>query len=65
MRWPGWIPPFDIIVEYETAALEVVTHTLIGCEFASNSRSSKAGDTSIEVQLELRIAKIDWGNGLA
>ena len=56
------IPPFDIIVKYDDEDTDdpIITHVIRNCEFVSNKRSNKQGDTGSEVELELIISHIEW-----
>ncbi len=54
------IPEFDIIVAYLPETGNIVTHKLEMVRFKNNARSTKAGDMTIEVQLELQIGNINW-----
>lgn len=55
------IPPFDIVVSYLASNTDqVVTHVLRNCEFTSNKREVKSGDTVIEVEIELILSHIEW-----
>lgn len=55
------IPPFDIVVSYLADNTDqVVTHVLRNCEFTSNKREVKSGDTVIEAEFELILSHIEW-----
>jgi hypothetical protein len=54
------IPPFPIVISYENAANKIITHKLLMCQFKNNKRNVKSGDTNVEVEHELVIAKIEW-----
>jgi hypothetical protein len=54
------IPPFPITVSYENAANKIVIHKLLMVQFKNNKRNTKSGETNIEVEHELVIAKIEW-----
>lgn len=54
------IPPFSIVVAYVNESNRLVTHTIHNVEFTNNKRDMKAGDTSIEVALELITSHISW-----
>lgn len=55
------IPPFEITVSYLADNTDqIVTHVLRNCEFTSNKREVKTGDTVIEVELELILSHIEW-----
>jgi hypothetical protein len=55
------IPDFDIQVTYAVSPTKVVTDVLRKCRFKNNGSSVSEGDTSISVDVELSVAKIDWG----
>lgn len=55
------IGPFDVVVTYLPEGSDgLVTHVLRNCEFTSNKREVKQGDTRIEIEYELIISHIDW-----
>jgi hypothetical protein len=55
------IPAFDIPVVYlPTGQDGLVTHVIRNCEFTTNKREIKQGDTMIETEYELIISHIDW-----
>lgn len=54
------IAPFDIVVSYLPEGGVIRTHTLKNCQFKGNSRKTKSGDMTIEVQLDLQISHILW-----
>jgi len=54
------IKPFNIIVAYVNESNVMVKHTIKDCEFTNNMRDLKAGDTNIEVALELITSAIEW-----
>lgn len=55
------IPPFDIIVSFvEVLGRAPIVHKLRGCEFMSNARTMKAGDTKFDVKLDLVVGEIEW-----
>jgi hypothetical protein len=55
------IAPFDVIVSYLPEGSDgLVTHVLRNCEFTSNKRDLKQGDTRIESEYELILSHIDW-----
>lgn len=54
------IAPFNIVVAYVNESNRMVTHTIHNVEFTNNKREIKAGDTNIEVALELITSHITW-----
>ena len=54
------IPPFNITVAYVNPSNLMVKHTICNAEFTNNKREIKAGDTNIEVSLELITSHITW-----
>ena len=54
------VPPFNISVAYRNESNLLVTHTIHNCEFTNNKREIKAGDTNIEVALDLITSHISW-----
>ncbi|GAA4271633.1 hypothetical protein U6A24_13690 [Aquimarina gracilis] len=55
------IPIFDVKVSFlDDASSDVVTHVIRNCEFKTNKRDMKQGDTKIEVQLDLIVSHIEW-----
>lgn len=54
------IAPFPIVVAYVNQSNRMVTHTIHNVEFTNNKREMKAGDTNIEVALELITSHITW-----
>lgn len=54
------IPPFPVTVAFVNSANLAVTHKLMNCQFKSNKRASKAGDTTIDVELDLVVSHIEW-----
>lgn len=54
------IPEFDIVVAYIDSALVTRIHKLRNVRIKNNVRSSKSGDTSIPVELELVLSHIEW-----
>jgi hypothetical protein len=54
------IGPFNVTIAYVNESNRMVRHTLHNCEFTNNKRDLKAGDTNIEVELELIISHITW-----
>lgn len=55
------IPPFDIVVAYLNENDQLVTDVIRNCEFTTNKRDLKQGDTVIEIELELIVSHIEWG----
>lgn len=55
------IAPFDIQVSYIPDGGRIVHDTIRDCQFKANARKWKEGDTNQPVELELIVAKIDWG----
>lgn len=55
------IPPFDIVVAFmPTGEDELITHTIRNCEFKTNKRDLKQGETGLEAEFELICSHIDW-----
>lgn len=54
------IPPFDIIVTYLPVGGVIKTDVIRNVEFTTNPVDASQGDTSIEVELELIVAGIDY-----
>lgn len=54
------IAPFDIVVCYLPENGQVVNHVIKNCQFKSNKRTWKEGDTKQEVELELVVSHILW-----
>ena len=54
------IPEFDISVVYLDSALVTVKHKLRNVRFMNNQRSSKSGDTSIPVEIDLILSHVEW-----
>lgn len=55
------IPPFDIVVHYAaTASAPAVTDIIQNCQFKTNGRPWKQGDTKTEIKLDLVIAGIKF-----
>lgn len=54
------IPEFDIIVAYIDTSKTVRKHKIRNCRFKNNNRTTKQGDTSIDVKLELLVSHIEW-----
>lgn len=55
------IAPFNIVVSYKPVGSDLlITHVIRNCEFKSNKRSVKTGDTAIENEFELITSHIDW-----
>jgi hypothetical protein len=54
------IGPFTVVIAYRNESNRLITHKVRGCEFTNNKRQIKAGDTSVEVELELIVADIIW-----
>lgn len=55
------IAPFDIIISYIPDGGKIVHDVLKDCQFATNARKWKEGDTSQPVDLDLVVSKIEWG----
>ena len=55
------IPEFDIIVSYIPDGGAVTTDILKAVRFTKNSRTPKAGDSTIEVEIPLIVGDIKWG----
>lgn len=55
------IAPFDVIVSYIPDGGKIVHDTIKDCQFSSNSRKWKEGDTTQSVALPLVVSAIDWG----
>lgn len=53
------IAPFPVVITYQNASNQLITHTLHNCEFTENKREVKTGDTNIEVELPLVISHIE------
>jgi hypothetical protein len=53
-------PPFDIIVSYQPASGNIVTHTIKNAQFTANKRELKQGDMVIESEIPLIISHIIW-----
>lgn len=54
------IPEFDITVAYLDAALATRIHKLRNVRFMNNPRTSKQGDTSIPVEIDLILSHIEY-----
>lgn len=55
------IPPFDIVVAFLPVGEDkLITHTIRNCEFKTNKRDLKQGDTGLEAEFELIVSHIDW-----
>ena len=57
------LPPFDIIVQYLPDSGVITKDKIRNCQFSSNSRKWKEGDTGQEVELPLVPSHIEWGGG--
>lgn len=55
------IAPFDIQVTYLPLEGRPVHDVLCDCQFLSNNRKWKEGDTHQTVELELVVGRINWG----
>jgi hypothetical protein len=56
------IASFPILVSYiPTDGAKIVHDKLHNCQFKTNKRAWKEGDTKQEVELELVVSHIDWG----
>jgi hypothetical protein len=53
-------PPFDIVVSYEPASGNIVTHTIKNAQFIENKRDIKQGDMVIESEIPLIVSHILW-----
>ena len=58
------LAPFDIQVSYLPENGAIVHDVIRDCQFASNSRKWKEGDTEQWVDLEFIVSKVDWGKSL-
>lgn len=56
------IAAFDIIVTYLPDSGVVATDKIRNCQFKSNSRKWKEGDTGQEVEIELVASHIEWNS---
>lgn len=54
------IEPFDIVVNFLSPSDKIVNHTIRNCEFLSNKRDHKSGDSKLEVELDLIVSHIEW-----
>ena len=55
------IPAFDITVAFiPTGEDKLITHVIRNCEFKTNKRDLKQGDTGLEAEFELICSHIDW-----
>lgn len=55
------IDPFDIVVTYSPEGQDALKTDIIrNCEFLSNERNTKSGDTTIGVPLPLIVSHIEW-----
>jgi len=54
------VPPFTITVSYLVGG-KVVTDKVKNCEFTGQKIDAKSGDTTVEQELELVVAGIEWG----
>lgn len=55
------IAPFDIVVTFMAEGSDLlVTHVIRNCEFTSNKRDMKTGDTVIETEFDLIVSHIEW-----
>ncbi len=55
------LAPFQIQVSYIPDGGKIVHDVIHNCQFKSNARTWKEGDTRQEVELELIVSHIDWG----
>lgn len=55
------IAPFDIIVSYIPDGGKIVHDVINDCQFDTNSRKWKEGDTTQNVELPLVVSAIEWG----
>lgn len=54
------LAPFPIIVSYLPEDGQIVTDKILGCQFKTNKRTWKEGDTRQLVELELVISRVLW-----
>jgi hypothetical protein len=55
------IAPFDIVVTFMAEGSDLlVNHVIRNCEFTSNKRDLKTGDTVIESEYDLIVSHIEW-----
>ncbi|MBP2833512.1 hypothetical protein J8281_15055 [Aquimarina sp. U1-2] len=54
------VPIFDVKVSFLDETDDVITHVIRNCEFKTNKRDMKQGDTKVEVQLDLIVSHIEW-----
>jgi hypothetical protein len=55
------IAPFDMVVTFMAEGSDLlVTHVVRNCEFTSNKRDLKTGDTVIETEFDLIVSHIEW-----
>jgi hypothetical protein len=54
------IGPFTVVVAYVNESNAMITHRICNAEFTNNKRNLKAGDTAVEVELELITSHIQW-----
>jgi len=55
------IAPFDLVVTFMAEGSDMlVNHVIRNCEFISNKRDVKSGDTVIETEFELIVTHIEW-----
>ncbi|MGL4956553.1 MAG: hypothetical protein ACRC9X_05190 [Bacteroidales bacterium] len=55
------IAPFDVQVSYIPGNGRIVHDIVRDCQFNTNKRTWKEGDTNQPVELELIVSKISWG----
>jgi len=55
------IAPFDVTVTYLPDSGIITTDKIRNCQFKTNKRAWKEGDTQQEVELELVPSHIEWG----
>lgn len=56
------IAPFDVMVTYLSDSGIITVDKIRNCQFKSNNRKWKEGDTGQEVELELVPSHIEWHN---
>jgi hypothetical protein len=55
------IAPFDIFVTFmPEGSDQLINHVIRNCEFTSNKRELKTGDTVIETEFDLIVTHIEW-----